>query len=232
MNDINPTAIVSPTAAIGERNMIGPFCVIGPNVTIGDDNRFEAYVAVGTPGEHRDYFRERPGRVHIGNHNVFREHVAVTGGTIATTIVESDVVLMRGAHLGHDVVVKNSATLSWNVLIAGHTIIGHGANLGLATVVHQRRVVGAYSMIGMHSTVTRNIVPFIVSFGSPARPQRLNAIGLQRSGITEAELPAFDRWFRELDPDAERPLTIAHPYSRFIDDFLADCRSLREPHQP
>ena len=226
MNDIHPTAIVSPTATIGRGNVIGPFCVIGPNVTIGDDNRFEAYVAVGTPGEHRDYFRQPPGPVRIGNHNVFREHVAVTGGTIGITTVGSDIVLMRGAHLGHDVIVKDAVTLSWNVLIAGHTIIGPGANLGLATVVHQRRVVGAYAMIGMHSTVTRNIVPFSVSFGSPARVQKLNAIGLQRSGVAEAELPAFDRWFRKLDPEVEMPVTIEHPYSRFLEEFLADCRSL------
>jgi UDP-N-acetylglucosamine acyltransferase len=226
-NDIHPTAIIAPGARLGTGNYIGPFCIIGPSVTLGDRNRLEAYVAIGTPGEHRDYFRQDPGRVVIGDDNVFREHVAITGGTAGVTTVGSQVVLMRGVHLGHDVTVKDAATLSWNVLVAGHTVIGPGANLGLAAVVHQRRVIGAYAMIGMHSTVTRNVLPFTVAFGSPCRAQRINVVALQRSGIAESELTVFEEWFQTLEPDTEVPPDIAHPYKRFVTDYLEDVKSAR-----
>jgi UDP-N-acetylglucosamine acyltransferase len=91
-NDIHPTAIISRNATIGRGNFIGPFCLIGPNVVIGDGNRLEADVAIGTPAEHRDYFRMDPKGVRIG-HNILREFVAITGGTASMTTVGSHVVL-------------------------------------------------------------------------------------------------------------------------------------------
>lgn len=228
-NIIHPTAIVHPEAKLGTNNYIGPYCLIGPNVEIGSNNRLEAHICIGTPAEHRDYFHSAPGPVKIGNNNVLREYVAVTGGTTGCTQVGDNVTMLRGSHLGHDVIVRNKAILSFNVLIAGHSIIGEGANLGLSASVHQFRAIGAYAMVGMNSTVTRNIPPFVVAFGSPAEPQRINQIGLTRSGgVQVSDLTEFEEWFFKQGGLFDNPQNIGHDYNRFLTAFNLDRESFNK----
>lgn len=223
---IHPSAIVSPTAKLGDNCYIGPFCYVGPNVTMGKDNRLEAYVSVGTNAEHRDYFHSEPGEVIIGDANVFREYVTINAGTKSPTTVGSKCVLLRGSHIGHDAEVRNFATLSCNVLIGGHTIIGQGANLGLNAVIHQHRAIGAYGMVGMNSTVTRNLPPFLIAYGTPARPQRVNRIGLLRAGILESEIVIFENWFQtQEETGGLSPLT--HKFNNLLNQYLRDCQTFQ-----
>lgn len=222
-NTIHPTAIIDSNAKIGKNNFIGPFCYVGPNVTIGDNNRFEAYVSVGTAAEHRDYYRAEPGLVKIGSGCIFREFVTINAGTQGITQVGDGATMLRGSHLGHDVVVGNKATLSCNVIIGGHSLIGEGANLGLGAVVHQFRAIGAFAMVGMNSTVTRNVPPFVIAFGSPCEGQKVNRVGLQRSGVSDAELITFENWFFQNRDCLENPENISHIYQRYIEMFRSDC---------
>ncbi len=230
-NFIHPTALIDPKAQIGENNHIGPFCWIGPQAVIGDNNRLEGYVTIGSPAEHRDYFRKDPGPVKVGNNNVIREYVTLSGGTVSATTVGNDCTILRGCYLGHDGVIRNKAILSCNVLIGGHTIIGEGANLGMGSAIHQLRAIGAYSMIGMSSTVTRNISPFTIAFGTPCELQRINRIGLQRSGVSDADLLLFEDWFHQVKDQYEVLDSIAHLYQRYVNDFMADCRQFKPPMQ-
>lgn len=220
----HPTAIISPYAKIGAGCCIGPYCYIGPNVEMGKNNRLEAYVSVGTAAEHREYFRSNPGKVTIGDSNIFREFVTVNAGTISPTVVESNCVLLRGSHVGHDAIIRSFVNMSCNVLIGGHSIIGQGANLGLHTSIHQHRAVGAYAMIGMNSAVTRHTPPFMISFGNPARAQRVNRIGLNRAGVKDIDLSIFEQWFQLFEETgAINPLT--HEFNRHLVQYLNDCQS-------
>ena len=221
-NQIHPTAIVHESAQLGTDNYIGPFCLIGPNVRIGNGNRFEAYVSIGTAAEHRDYFHEEPGPVIMGDGNVLREQCTVNGGSNGVTQMGSEIIMLKGAHVGHDAIVRNRATLSSFTVLSGHTIIGEGANLGLHTVVHQYRSVGAFAMVGMNSSITRDLPPFAVSFGSPARHHRVNRVGLERAGVTSAEIERFENWYR-LYSDGEVLPPLNHAFSKFLDQYAADC---------
>lgn len=220
---IHPSAIVSPTAKIGDGCYIGPFCYLGPHVTLGKNNRLEAYVSLGTAAEHRDYFLSEPGEVIIGDGNIIREYVTINGGTKSPTIVESKCVFLRGSHVGHDAIIRSSVNMSCNVLIGGHSIIGQGANLGLNSSIHQHRAVGAYSMIGMNSAVTRHTPPFMISFGTPARPQRVNRIGLGRAGVTEKEIDLFEKWF-QLFEETGAINPINHNFDQLLALYLNDCQ--------
>lgn len=225
-NVIHPSAIVEIGAELGENNYIGPFCYIGPNVKMGSNNRIEGHVSIGTPAEHRDYLRKEPGPVKIGNNNVIREFSTINGGTTGTTVLGSDIVMMRGCALGHDSVIRDKVTLSFNVLIAGHTIVGEGANLGLSACVHQFRVIGAYSMIGMNSTVTKNTIPFVIAYGNPAEPIRVNRIGLNRNGIAEEKLNVFEEWLFSHAGIFHSPKAIDHVFNTHVDDFIVDVKNV------
>lgn len=227
-NFIHPTAIVHENAKLGESNYIGPYCLIGPNVTIGSGNRFEAYVSIGTPGEHRDYFHKEPGPVSIGSNNVIREFVTINGGTVGVTEIHDGVVMLRSSHLGHDVVIRSKVNLSCNVLVGGHTIVGEGANLGLGAAVHQHRAIGAFAMVGMNSTVTRNILPFVVAFGTPAESQKINLVGITRSGVEKSDLGIFEEWFFKMGGLFENPGVLNHKYSHYLNTFLEDKKNFEK----
>jgi len=230
-NIIHPTAIIDSGAKLGKDNFIGPFCYIGPNAEIGDGNRFEAYVSVGTAAEHRDYFRTEAGPVKIGSNGVFREFVTINAATVGLTQLGNNVTMLRGSHIGHDAIIGDKANLSCNVLIGGHSIIGEGANLGLGAAVHQFRVIGAFAMVGMNSTVTRNVPPFVVAFGSPCEGQKVNRVGLQRSGVPDADLIIFENWFFQNKDHLDMPDTIKHIYQRYIERFKTDCHQHLVAHK-
>ena len=74
--------------------------------------------------------------------------------------------------------VADDVTLSPNVVLGGHTRVHRGATIGIGAMTHQRSTVGAYSMVGMGSVVTKDVPAFALVVGSPARITRWNARGV------------------------------------------------------
>jgi UDP-N-acetylglucosamine acyltransferase len=185
MNIIHETSTIGPNVKLGSGNYIGPYCYITGNTVIGDNNHFEAFCSIGTPAEHRDYFKNNNGRTKIGSNNIFREYTTVNAGTMQETNLENEIVMLRGSHVGHDSCISNKVNLSCNVLIGGHSILMEGCNLGLGAICHQFSVIGAYSMIGMGAIVTKTslIEPGNVYIGCPAKFLKQNTIGLDRNNI-------------------------------------------------
>lgn len=195
-NTVHQTAIISPKAKIGTGNYIGPYCIIGDNVILGNFNRLESHVCVGSPAEHREAFHgEKDCGTLIGDHNIFREFVTINSGIDKQTMVGNNVYMLRGSHLGHDVEVKSKVTISCNVMVGGHATIRDGANIGLGTLIHQHIEIGAFTMIGMGSIVTKNVENFILGYGNPFKPRRINTLGLQRNGFTEDQISELESAF-------------------------------------
>ena len=189
-NHIHPTAVLGPEVTMGEDNIIGPYCVLQGRVQLGDGNYLAAHVSIGGAAEVRGHpmtasweepFEGQP--VIIGSRNVFKEFVSVSGGWAHETSIGDDGFFMTKTHINHDGRLGNEVTMAAMSTVAGHVSIGHGANIGLGTVVHQRLVIGDGAMVGMQSAVTRHLPPYVVSMGVPARPTRLNTYRLDKLGI-------------------------------------------------
>jgi UDP-N-acetylglucosamine acyltransferase len=168
---IHPSAMVHKDAVLGFGNIIHAGVIITSQVEIGNDNEIYPYTVIGTDAEHRGFIGGTNQKVKIGDRNIIREFVTINNGTIQDTEIGNECYFLRGSHIGHDCLIKDKVTLSCNALIGGESVIFEGANLGLGAVVHQRQVIGHYSMIGMNSTVTKTseILPFGKFVGSPAK---------------------------------------------------------------
>lgn len=195
MNSIHPTAVIGRNVTLGEGNVIGPFAVIGGSVTIGDGNWFGAGVKIGCPPEVRGFPHDGEwidgsagSGVSIGDGNVFREEVQVHGGWKKRTTIGHGVFVMNRAYIAHDGDISDGVTIASGVAIGGHVRVGRGANLGLNASVHQRRVIGAFAMVGMGSVVTRDIPPFVKAFGNPCGVRGVNAVGLERAGMAPEDV--------------------------------------------
>lgn len=203
--------VVGPNSVILGPCVIGENCWIGPNVTIGttaqdldnmivrripnyyfdedlDDNGFlEKYLWDSPQGK----------GVVIGNNTIIRENSAIQQGTIKETYIGNNVFLMHKSHIGHDVFVGDSVSMAPSTNIAGHCSIFELANLGMATVVHQRAKIGAGCMIGMNSTVTKDTNPFEIWYGSPARNHGLNTRLLSKMLFTDQDIKDLQYFYKK-----------------------------------
>ena len=186
LNNIHPTSIIGPNVVLGNNNYIGPFCYIVGDTIIGDNNRFEAYCSVGTPAEHKGYFKSLTGKTVIGNNNIFREYTSIHQGTEKTTILGDNITMQRNSHLGHDSIVENLTSLSCNVIIGGFSYVMEGVNFGLGSICHQRSIIGAYTMLGMGCIITKTskIKPGKVYVGAPAVYLKDNTFGLEKHNVS------------------------------------------------
>lgn len=198
MNDIHPTAVVGDGVRLGTGNVVGPHAVLLGPLEVGDDNWFGPGVVIGTPPEirgqaHGAGWREPSGAgVVVGDRNVLRERVTVQQGSQRATRIGDDCFVMAGAYVAHDGELGDGVTLAAGASLAGHVAVGPAANIGMGVVVHQRRVVGPGVMVGMGAVVTRDVPPFARCYGSPARVQGANVVGMQRSGVDAATVAAVE----------------------------------------
>lgn len=195
MNTIHPTAVIGDDVELGEGNVVGPNAVLFGPLQIGDDNWIGPGVVIGTPPEVRGFEHVAQWEsaslsrgVRIGNRNVVREQSLIHQGWKELTVVGDDCFLMNKVYVAHDTVLCDGVTLASTVTMGGHVHLGAHANVGLGAVVHQRRVIGPGAMVGMGSAVTRDVPPFALAYGNPARVRGANTVGMSRLGVDDATI--------------------------------------------
>lgn len=175
-NDIHPTAMIESDAVIGEGNTIGPYVIIRGCVVIGDNNYIGPLTVIGEPAEYKNPPQgSAPGRVMIGNNNRISEHVAIQNAILTgATIIGDDCYIMHGCHFGHDAKIGDGSVIAPLCSIGGMAILEDEVTLGQGVIIHPRRVIGRAAMIGMNSTVTKDIPALEVWAGTPAKYLRMN----------------------------------------------------------
>jgi len=200
LDKIHPTAIIAPGAELGPNVTIGPFCIIGEHVKIGADTQIGPHVVIDgwtSIGQRNQIatgaiignipqdlkFIGEESYVVIGNENIIREYVTINRGTenggLVTSIGNNNVI-MTSAHIAHDVKINNHTIISNGVGISGHVCIDDWATIGGLSGIHQFTRVGFMSMIGGVSAITKDIPPFSLVNGNPAKFYGLNIERLRR----------------------------------------------------
>ena len=197
--EVGPLAVIEAGAVIGRGCRIGTHAVIRGSTRMGDGNQvFEGAVLGGPPQDLK--YRESESRLEIGDGNVFRENVTVHKATEegAATRIGSRCFLMACSHVAHECILGDHVILANNVALAGHVGIENGAFLSGGVVVHQFSKVGCYSMTGGNAKVEKDVLPYFLVDGVPARTRGLNLIGLKRAGFSAESLRALKQAYRLL----------------------------------
>ncbi|MDF9816952.1 NeuD/PglB/VioB family sugar acetyltransferase [Streptomyces sp. SPB162] len=117
----------------------------------------------------------------LGPGSVLLAHSVLT----AAVLVGAHVAVMPHVVLTHDDVVGDFVTITSGVRLGGGTRLGRGAYVGSGALIREGTTIGAWSLVGMGSTVLGDVPPGEVWIGSPAR--RLRAAGAPALAELRAE---------------------------------------------
>ncbi|MFT5176486.1 MAG: UDP-N-acetylglucosamine acyltransferase [Gammaproteobacteria bacterium] len=239
---IHGTAIIDPSASLAEDVHIGPYCVIGAQVEIGAGTRVDSHVVINGPtrigrnnriaqfnsigDDPQDKkFNNQPTVLEIGDNNVIREFCTFNRGTNGgggVTRIGDDNWIMAYVHVAHDCVVGNQITMANGSTLAGHVQVDDFVTLGAFTIVHQFCAVGAHAFSAMGTVVFKDVPPYLMIAGNPAKPHGLNSEGLKRR-----------RFEREVTLELKRAYKSLYRHALSLEHALAvldaqDCEQVGE----
>ena len=174
--EIGPYSIIGPEVVIGARTRIGPHVVIDGKTSIGEDNVFYQFSSIGAAPQDKKYNGE-PTRLEIGDRNMVREFCTFNRGTAqdgGVTRLGNDNWIMAYVHLAHDCQIGNHTIFANNAQLAGHVQVDDWAILGGHSGVHQFCKIGAHAMLGMFTSLTQDVPPYVILNGNPAAAHGIN----------------------------------------------------------
>ena len=214
---IHRTALIDPTAQLGQDVSVGPYAIIGPKVTVGDRTSIAAHAVLernvrvgagvkigygtilGNDPQDLKYKGEETW-VEIGDDTIIREYCTINRGTTAThkTTVGERCFIMSYVHFAHDCVIGNDVIVANSVQMAGHVTVHDKAIISGLTPIHQFVRIGTYAFVGGGSRVNQDVPPFTKAVGNPVHLYGLNSVGLQRAGFSPETKLALKRAYRLL----------------------------------
>ncbi|MCL3853394.1 N-acetyltransferase [Parabacteroides sp. GYB001] len=147
MPKIHPLADVQSTK-IGKNTTIWQFCVILPKARIGEDCNICTQVFIEND-------------VCIGDRVTIKSGVQVWDGVV----IEDNVFIGPNVTFTNDLLPR-SRSKDW---ILVHTKICMGASIGANSTIVGGITIGNYALVGAGSVVTKDIPPYTVWYGNPAR---------------------------------------------------------------
>jgi UDP-N-acetylglucosamine acyltransferase len=218
MTRIHPSAIVDPKAELDSSVEVGAYSIIGPDVridagtvvgphvvieghtTIGRDNKFFQFSSIGAAPQDKKWNGE-PTRLEVGDRNTIREFCTFNLGTVqdkGVTRLGNDNWISAYVHLAHDCQVGSNTIFSNNAQLAGHVEVGDWAILSGYAGVHQFCKIGAHAFIGMYTSLTQDVPPFVLVSGNPAGARGVNIEGLKRRGFTREQIDGIRTAYKSI----------------------------------
>jgi len=214
---IHPTAVISakaelaPSVQVGAYTIIGEQVKIGPHTTVGSHVVIEGATEIGAnnrifPGaiiglEPQDLkYQGANSWVKIGDNNLIREYVTINRATGEgeMTQIGNQTLLMAYVHIAHNCVIGDEAVIANNVALAGHVSIEEQVTIGGVLGIHQFVHIGKLAMVGGMSRIDRDVPPYMLVAGNPARVRSLNLTGLKRRGYSSNDIAQLKKAFRML----------------------------------
>ncbi len=240
---ISPKAIIDKNAKLAKNVEVGPFTVIGKDVEIdegtwiasnvviqgptkiGKHNRIYQFSSLGIECQDKKYHGEHT-TLEIGDHNIFRESCTIHRGTglgrNSTTIGDHNL-FMVNTHVAHDCIVGNHVVFSNGASIAGHVEVQDHVNLSGFVGVNQFCKIGTYSFAAGGSIIIKDIMPFMIVAGHPAKASGVNIIGLERNNFDAKTITMLKKAYKIIFILSK---TVADAIEK-LQPLVADCPEIQ-----
>jgi UDP-3-O-[3-hydroxymyristoyl] glucosamine N-acyltransferase len=173
--NVSATAVVSPNAYISDHAEIGPGAVILPNTLVGPGAVVKPNAVIGGDGFESTSGSDRRIVPHAGG--VWLAESARVGSCTCIdkglfgdfTAIGSHTFVDNLVHMGHSGRIGKSCSIIACVQLGGSSVIDDGVWIGPSASINQRVHVGEHCYIGPSSVVTRDLAPYSLAYGSPAK---------------------------------------------------------------
>lgn len=212
---VDPRAVVSPKAQLGDNTSVGPYAVIEDDVTIGAGTSVGSHALIANGArigkECRIHhgavlatnpqdlkFRGEVTTLEVGDHTTIREYATLNRGTSDRwkTTVGNHCFIMAYAHVAHDCAIGNHVILANSVNMAGHVVIEDYVVIGGLVPIHQFVHIGRHAMIGGGFRVPKDVPPYILAGQEPLAFQGLNIVGLKRRNFSQETLETLQKLYQ------------------------------------
>lgn len=143
------TSVIDENCTIGDGTKIWHFSHIMPNCTIGEGCNIGQNVVISP-------------KVRLGKNVKIQNNVSVYSGVIC----EDDVFLGPSMVFTNIINPRSHVVRKYNFM---ETIVKKGASIGANATIICGTVIGKYAMIGAGSVVTKNVAPYALVLGNPAK---------------------------------------------------------------
>lgn len=150
-------------------------------------NELQVAVGIGEPAIREKLFAklksdgiETPSLIHpdvyIPESTIVGQGVVIQFGCFIScdVTIKDYVFLQPQCNIGHDDVLDEGCMIAGFGNIGGIVTVGKWAYIGLSACVKQLVNIGEYSVVGMGSTVHKDIPEGMIAMGNPARPMAKN----------------------------------------------------------
>jgi acyl-[acyl carrier protein]--UDP-N-acetylglucosamine O-acyltransferase len=128
------------------------------------------------------------GDVFVGKGTVIREYVIINKpASTDLTKIGTNCYIMNSCFVGHDCLIGNDVTLCPHACLAGDVFVGDFTTIGMNASIHQGSRIGRCCMIGAGSFFKGETPCGVTWAGVPARPIKVNVIGIERSNLSDVE---------------------------------------------
>lgn len=127
------------------------------------------------------------GKVTIGDGTIIRELTIINKPVESETYIGNNCYIMNRCFVAHDCHIGDEVQLNPGCSIAGFVKIGDRTQIGMNASVHQFSNIGRFCMIGAGSFFKGDSPDGITWGGVPARPIKVNEIGINKANIPDSE---------------------------------------------
>lgn len=174
---ISEYAVIEKGVLIGNRVTIGHNTVVKSGTIIEDDTVIGCNSTIGSEGFQLITNGDNPpshithvGKCHIGSNVYIGDNTCV-----CNSLFEGETYIGDGAkidnlvYVAHNVYIGSNAVITAHVILCGSCRVEKGAWIAPNASIINRVTIGEYSKVGMGSVVTKDVEPYTVVFGSPAK---------------------------------------------------------------
>ena len=161
--------------------MIHKTAIIYDNVEIGNNVTIYPYAVIGSPAEYIFDTPKFDGKIIIEDNVTIRDFTTISAPIKRNMIIGSGTHLMSKSYIGHDSLIGRDVVVCAGAKIGGHANIGNYVYFGFNATCHQFSKIDDYCMIGANGFFKGTSPKGIIWAGVPARPLKVNTIGLERN---------------------------------------------------
>lgn len=175
--NIDKTAVVERGVIIGDNVTIGALTVIRHGTIIEDNVNIGSNSTIGSEGFQLITDEKFPpmhvihaGGCHVSRNVYIGDNTCICNSLFeGATFIGENVKIDNLVYVAHNIYIGKNSVITAHVCLCGSSIVEEGVWIAPNVSVINKAIIGKYSKVGLGSVVTKDVPPYAVVYGNPAK---------------------------------------------------------------